>query len=446
MVKSARFLACGAALLLSWVSAGCGGTSKYDLVIVSPHDENITSEFEQAFSRVFKERHGRDVRISWRDVGGGTETQMKFIHDRFSRHPSGIGIDVFFGGGIDPYLTLKADGLLQPYRVGNVEVIPKDLLGLPLRDAGYCWYGAALSSFGILYNKTVLRKLGVSEPTTWEDMTDPRLFGYVGLADPSQSGSARAIYEIILQAYGWERGMHLVTLMAANARDFYTGSSSLALDLTLGDIAMGPVIDFYGWTQIARGGEETLGFILPEKLTVLTPDAIGILKGAPNVDTAQEFLDFVMGEQGQKLWMLKAGSAGGPVKHNLMRMSVLPGLYREYPPAARTVKLNPFEFKGSFPHDSDKASLRREFVADLMKSLFIQPQGDLRACWKAVLNSPGKEELVRKMTALPVSEQDGLEAARLRWHDAVYRANRMTDWVRLAVKKYQDVKAEAEGS
>lgn len=432
------------ALLTLAAFPGCGsGSEHFDLVIMSPHDEKITQEFERAFARVFSQTHGRDPRISWRDLGAGTEAQMKFLLDQFSRRPGGIGVDLFFGGGIDPYRTLKAKGLLQPYRIRNVEEIPPELLGVPLYDKEYYWYGNVLSSFGILYNKRLLGRLGVPEPKTWEDMTDPRLAGYVGLADPSRSGSARAIYEIILQAYGWEKGMRIITMMAANALEFHQGSGGLARDVALGDVAMGPAIDFYGWSQIAQAGEDALGFVLPEKLTVVTPDTIAILKGARNLDNARAFVDFVMSEAGQRLWMLKAGVEGGPVKYNLMRMPVLPRLYDEYDASAKTVRLNPFEFSSSFSHDEVKGSARREIVADLMKSLMIQPQAGLRACWKAVQNSQRKERLIAEMTVMPVTEAEALEMARTKWSDQVFRGRQMTEWVNFALKKYKRVANQA---
>ena len=426
--------------------SGCGRRGEeFDLVIISPHDEKITEEFERGFARVFTRVHGRAPRMSWRDFGAGTEAQMRAVLDQFSRQPAGIGVDLFFGGGIDPYRTLKAKGLLTPYRVRNIDDIPAELLGVPLYDRDYQWYGAVLSSFGILYNKTLLRKLEVPEPRTWEDMTDARLMGYVGLADPSRSGSARAIYEMILQAYGWEKGMGVITLMAANASDFHAGSSSLVKDVTLGDVAMGPAIDFYGWTQIAEAGEDVLGFVLPEKLTVITPDTIAILKGAPNPETARMFLDFVMGEAGQRLWLLKAGTEGGPEKYNLLRMPVLPSVYERYA-AVSARRLNPFKFTSSFTHDSDKGSARRELVADLMKSLLMQPQEELRACWKAVQGARDRERLIAKMTVLPLGESEALEMARTKWEDQEFRARTMTAWVHFALKKYADVRAEAEAA
>ena len=40
---------------------------------------------------------------------------LRFIRSEFKNKPGGIGIDVFFGGGHDPYLALKKEHLLEPY-------------------------------------------------------------------------------------------------------------------------------------------------------------------------------------------------------------------------------------------------------------------------------------------------------------------------------------------
>jgi iron(III) transport system substrate-binding protein len=379
----------------------------------------------------------------------------------FERQPDGIGIDLFFGGGIDPFRTLKENGLLESHVVPNVEALKPKVLGVPIYDgdggadfpvrqqAGMPapqWYGTALSSFGILYSRTRLRELGVPEPKTWEDMTDARLMGHVGLADPSKSGSARAIYEIILQAYGWEKGMQLLTLMSANAREFYTGSSNVVKDVALGEVAEGPAIDFYGWTEIAQVGEDKLGFVLPEKLTVITPDAIAILKGAPHPEIARAFVDFVMSEKGQKLWMLKAGTPGGPEKYSLLRMPVLPSLYDKKYAEESSIRMNPFAFTESFTHDEIKASDRREVVADLMTALMIQPQAELRACWRAVQRSTRRDALMAEMTRVPVGEDEALRLAREKWDNDVFRARTTTAWGNAAVERYRRVKAEADQS
>jgi ABC-type Fe3+ transport system substrate-binding protein len=376
------------------------------------------------------------------NVGSGTESQVRWMLSEFKRKPEGIDVDVFFGGGIDPYETLAKEGLLAPHRVPNLDEVPVKLLGVPLYDPEHRWYGCVLSSFGIFYNRQILDRLGVPEPTTWEDMCDPRLAGYVGLADPTQSGSARAIYEIILQAYGWERGMSVLTRMAANARDFYDGSSRVVTDVAKGEIAMGPAIDFYAYIQRAQTGPDKVDFVLPEGLTVITPDTIAVIKGAPHAENARHFVDFVMSEAGQKLWMLRAGQPGGPEKHNLLRMSVTPAFYEKY--AGRTgVTMNPFRFKGSFPHDAAKGSARREVVGQLMRAVMLDPQKELRAAWDAVKSRPPDDPLVREMTRPPVSEAEAMELAHGKWENDAFRQETISAWYNDTLARYRRIRERA---
>src|SRR5690606_14344419 len=103
-------------------------------------------------------------------------------------------------------VQLKRPGYLAPVHFEKEflqEVFPDPTLGgLPLYDLdekGAHWFGTALSSFGIVYNRDLLRHLGVPEPKTWRDLTDPRLAGWIVLADPSRSASARQAYMIIVE-------------------------------------------------------------------------------------------------------------------------------------------------------------------------------------------------------------------------------------------------------
>ena len=85
-----------------------------NLVLVSPHWEGIQREFEAAFKSYYLRETGRTVELEWMDAGGTSEV-LRFIRSEFKAKPSGIGIDIFFGGGLDPYLALKQEDLLEPY-------------------------------------------------------------------------------------------------------------------------------------------------------------------------------------------------------------------------------------------------------------------------------------------------------------------------------------------
>ena len=53
-----------------------------ELVVVTPHNEAIRTEFERAFSRWHEERFGQPVHIDWRAIGGTTEI-MRYLGSEF---------------------------------------------------------------------------------------------------------------------------------------------------------------------------------------------------------------------------------------------------------------------------------------------------------------------------------------------------------------------------
>lgn len=91
------------------------------LVLISPHWEGIRYEFERAFKARYQSETGRTVELDWMDVGGTSET-LRYLESEYKNKPAGIGIDIFFGGGLDPYLALKKAHLLESY------TLPKSLL------------------------------------------------------------------------------------------------------------------------------------------------------------------------------------------------------------------------------------------------------------------------------------------------------------------------------
>ena len=100
--------------------------------------------------------------------------------------------------------------------------------------------------------------------------------------------------------------------------------------MAVGEVAYGLAIDFYAWAQVDEVGEDYIGYTMPENLTIVNPDAIAILKGASHLEAAQLFLEFVMSEPGQKLWMLKKGAPGGPGEFQLNRSTRRSGKARPF--------------------------------------------------------------------------------------------------------------------
>ncbi len=412
------------------------------LYIVSPHWEGLRTEYTRAFNRWHAERFGSRVDVNWIDLGG-TSNCLRYILDRFGRTPEGIGADVFFGGGTDPYLTLSDRDFLEPYQIPaqSLSRIPPDLGGVPLYDAEYRWYGTALSGFGILYNRVALDWMGLPEVHTWEDLADPRLRGWLGIADPRSSGSVHMLYEIILQGDGWEKGFDIIMRIGGNTRTFYHGSSQVPRETAYGEIAYCLTIDIYAWPIVAEVGKEKMAFVLPEGKTVINPDGIAILKGAPNRARAERFVEFVLSETGQQLLLEPTGSPFGPKEFNIQRLSVMPHLYDT---AEGVVTLNPFQEISGFSYNSSLGTRRWSILNDLIAAVIIDPHRELTACWKAIGEAGSPEELISELGRPPVTEEELLTLAETEWNNPAKRAAVIQEWVETSLAKYRRLRSTAE--
>lgn len=429
----------GLAVLLL-LAAPCVAVDK--LVLLSPHSDEIQNEFSAAFERHYQVQNGRPISIEWLDVGGGTSSIMRFIKGEFVRTPAGIEIDLFFGGGLDPYTELAEMGLFETYRLPDalLDRIPARIGGgIPVYDEQHRWYGATLAGFGIVYNRKVLDVLGFPVPDSWADLGDFRYQSWVGSGDPRFSGSVHMAYELIIQAYGWEKGWEVITRMGANVRNFSASGSTAPKDVAVGEVAYGLSIDFYAWAQITEVGADYVGFTMPDNMTIVNPDGIAILKGAPNQGAAREFLRFVMSEQGQKLWFLKQGVPDGPVNVQLNRFTVVPDLYDTFRDQA-AVTLNPFEWRSDLTYDSAKASARWSVLNDLIGSLVIDSHERLRAAWIRAQADGLTDEEIRALCAVPVSEAAALELGKTWRSDPRLRIEKLGEWGTFAREKYGDAR------
>jgi len=445
--NAATFLAMAAiiaavAALLFWRG---GEKTTANLIIVSPHQEGIQVEFQRAFSEWHRREFGEAVEMDWIDVGGTTKDEH-FVRSSFMSRPQGGDFDIFFGGGTDPYAAFLELGLTSPFKLADeqLSLLPKEIGGIPLYEPSYNWYGTSLTAFGILYNKAVLKREGLPTPTAWDDLADPTFFGLVSLADPRYSGTIGMMFEIILQGYGWEKGFELIIRMGANSPGFVHNSSQAAREVTLGGAACGLAIDFYAWAEVEEGGRESMGFVMPSGLTVMNPDCIAILKGAPHLELAKRFVRFVMSEEGQSLWILPRrgpGSPGGPKKHALRRMAVLPSVYEEHKGEA-LVAANPFEMEMPMRYDREKGALCRDLINALVGAIVIDTHDELKKAYKALIERGMPRKYLRMLGELPLTEQEALDMAKTRWRDTTERARIVAEWIDFSRTKLKRILAE----
>lgn len=266
-----------------------------------------------------------------------------------------------------------------------------------LYDPQQFWIGTALSGFGIVYNREVLNRLDIPEPTSFRDLANPKLAGWVTFADPRQSGSAGTSLDAILSREGWDNGWKLLREMCANARSFTNSSPKPPIDVSHGEAAMGLAIDFYGRGQsqaIAYDGPhgDRVGYVDPKGETYIDADPVSILRGCPNPELARRFVEFCLSDEGQALWQFHAtstpagannpkaedGKPMGPIRHELRRMPVKRSFYAAFQPAMID-QVNPFDLAS----DALPAGWRSS-IPIMMGAFAIDNFRDLRDAWSAL--------------------------------------------------------------
>jgi len=386
------------------------------------------------FRTWYKEKYGQDVYIDYITLGSGDA--LNLLKDRAEvMYPSlkTYQIDIVWGGGDHLF-----DFDLKPYLQGGVqldsaimaEAFPKPSLnGLPLYDAKNKpphWWGAALSSFGITYNRQVLRYLQLPDPQTWNDLSAPEYFGWLILADPGPSASARQAFLAIVEKamadasargasedIGWARGMGQIRLISSNARTFSSGSSYVPGIIASGDAAAGMTIDYYGRSEaeaVAGVGGNRLGYVQPVGATVVNPDPIAMIqnddpKHADIREVAKHFIEFVLSRRGQLLWNTRVGAPGGPRSTNLRRLPIMPSVYDDM--ANFTDQDDPYKSAGGF-NKSDAREKTFSIVGELIEASCINCLPELQQTRQEILASPRAAALDARLGMFPFDQKEAL--------------------------------------
>lgn len=388
------------------------------LVILTPHNESIRSEFGEAFAAHWKSTTGRSIYVDWRTPGGSSEIRMVLDAGFTAAKETGrdgIGVDLLFGGGEPDFTGQAKQGRLVPIRVFESQPalfaedgpIPETFTGERYYPPDHVWVGTCMSQFGICYNPDVLRRLKLDPPTSWRDLGDPRYVGSLALADPTKSGSVARAFELLVQGEilralahapddrqaaieaGWTAGLQLIQKLAANARYFTDSASKIPQDVGQGNAAAGMCIDFYGRSfaheLTSASGTPRVVWIAPQGGTTLSADPVGVLKGAPHPEIAQTFVEFCLSPAAQCLWFAKPGTPHGPKQRALHRTPIRRDVYTSENLAHSTMPgTQPYQDSGNFTYQRELTGTAFNTLRQLIKVMCIDSHDEMKSAWNAL--------------------------------------------------------------
>jgi iron(III) transport system substrate-binding protein len=170
-----------------------------------------------------------------------------------------------------------------------------------LKDSKGFWVGTALEPYGLVYHPRLFQRLGIEPPKDWDDLLNPKLKGNVAQCAPTRSSSSHATYEVILQQFGDDKGWEWLKRLAANSGIFTARSRDVPSVVAKGEFAAGFAVPSYMAFEERLAGFD-IKFVAP-KTAWITPEPMGILAGAKHPKAARAFVEFLLTEPGQRVFM-----------------------------------------------------------------------------------------------------------------------------------------------
>ncbi len=260
---------------------------------IGPIYKELSDSLKKGFKAYYKKTYGKDVEITFVRPGG-----WPVVVDKVRMWGGKPDADIFLGAGAPAHELLMKDGFLVPYRPKDWDMVPAKWGGMKVKDAGYYWTCFAPWIVTNLYNEKVLKKLRLPPPKTWNDLLNPIYRGNIVHTLPYASGTMHETIEILIQAFGEKEAWRYLRLLAAQLARFSTGSTDTTQLVARGEIPIG-VAQPQMNAMAARKDGYPVRDLLPEK-TILVPEAVALLKGAPNEATGKIFLDWLFSLDGQR--------------------------------------------------------------------------------------------------------------------------------------------------
>ena len=286
-----------ALLLLPILAAETSAADK--LGWVGPVYKELSDSLTNGFKAYYKKTYGKDVDITFVRPGG-----WPVCLDKVRAWGDKPDADIFLGAGAPAHELLKKEGRIVPYRPKDWDKVPAEWHGMKVKDDGDLWTCFSPWIVTNLYNEKVLKSLRLPPPKTWKDLLNPIYRGNIVHTLPYASGTQHEVVEILLQGFGEKEGWAYNRLLAAQLSRFSTGSTDTTHMTSRGEAPIGiaqPQMN----AMVARKDGYPVRDLLPDK-TILVPEAVALLKNAPNEAVGKIFLDWLFSMEGQK-YVLEGG-------------------------------------------------------------------------------------------------------------------------------------------
>jgi len=229
------------------------------------------------------------VKTSYVRMSGGE------IFARIKAESQNPQASVWYGGGSLTFIEADNLGLLEHYVSPNASVIPANF-----KAANGAWTGVYSGYLGFYADGDWLKKHNAKMPETWDDLLDPVFKGEIVMAHPGSSSTAYNMLTTILQLKGEKAGWEYLQKLNGNIRQYTKSGSAGGRGVQLHENAV-TVGYLHDAIAFKREGYDHIVIAAPKDGTGYEIGAVGIIKGAPDLEAAKMFIDWSLTKEAQEL-------------------------------------------------------------------------------------------------------------------------------------------------
>ena len=261
-------------------------------------------------------------------------------------------VDVLFGGPVETFAAGVSEGVFEPYKPPTFGKLPPRF-----RHADGQWVAIADDPLVFMTNQKFLAEHNLKPPASWQDLLNPAYKNMLQMADARTSGTAVTRIFSILEVNGRDEAKAFAYMkqLRPNVQLYTKSGGGGTLPVGLGQAGGGIFFIVDALDTKAKGYDVAISF--PSEGIGTAAEAIALIKGAKNPDTAKKLIDW----------------AASPAMQNLFAKHKI-----NFVPADPDVQLEPSlaaVLKGAkiFPIDADYAGKNRKRVVDRWIAEILNP-------------------------------------------------------------------------
>ena len=284
LAAAAAFLACAAAPARAADEAMIAAAKKEGSVVW--YTTQIIDQFARPAAAAFEKKYG--IKVSYVRANSN-EVALRVMNEAKAGK---MQADVFDGTGATA--ALKKEGIVAKFIPDNAKRFPKEYI-----DAEGYWVATNLYVLTPGFNTELIKK--GTEPKTFQDLLDPKYKGKIAWNSTSSSSAAPGFVAIVLETMGEEKGKAYLRELAKQQPTGLAVAARQVLDQVIaGEYAIALNI-FNNHAVISAAKGAPVDWIpMDPALGVLS--VISVTKDAPHPNAGRLFLEFLMSEEGQKIY------------------------------------------------------------------------------------------------------------------------------------------------